>query len=51
MNDAFGRFQPEANMLCLPPGAPIDPGALWPVTGGNDNWIQAVRRHAAGFSD
>jgi FkbM family methyltransferase len=45
--NCFADFQPEANLLCLPSGAPIDPGPLWPVIGNDDTWKQAVVRHAS----
>lgn len=45
--NVFARYQPEANLLCLPDGA--DPGVpeLIECTGVDDDWQQAVRRGIA----
>ena len=44
--NCFAGLEPEANLLCLPSEATIDPGGLWPVVGESDTWLAALRRHS-----
>lgn len=40
----FPRYQPEANLLCVPNNAKTDIQGLEPVMGINDNFLKATRR-------
>jgi FkbM family methyltransferase len=40
--DVFGRFQPQANVLCVPKECPFN--GLMPVDGLDDNWKKAALR-------
>ena len=46
--NAFARFAPEANLLCLPADAEARLDGLIPVEGADDTWQKAVERSQAG---
>jgi len=42
--NVFARYQPEANLLCVPPGLEIDVPELVECNGPADDWKQALHR-------
>ena len=43
-DNVFAEYQPEANLLCLPPGAEPPGDELEPCIGAGDDWRQALER-------
>jgi FkbM family methyltransferase len=45
--NVFARYQPEANLLCMPPGMEPNVSELVDCTGADDDWKQALHRGIA----